>query len=82
MGCHSLLQIFPTQGLNPGLLYCRQIFYRLSHQESLHKFLPSLLGNVPLRDVVLRVEIECVEGVMFEPLRPSPGTTDVEISCR
>ena len=23
--------IFPTQGLNPGLLHCRQIFYRLSH---------------------------------------------------
>ena len=26
VGYHSLLQgIFPTQGLNPGLLYCRQI---------------------------------------------------------
>ena len=26
VGCHSLLQrIFPTQGLNPGLVYCRQI---------------------------------------------------------
>ena len=23
--------IFPTQGLNPGLLYCRQILYQLSH---------------------------------------------------
>ena len=31
---HSLLQrIFPTQGSNPGLLYYRQILYRLSHQE-------------------------------------------------
>ena len=30
---HSLLQeIFPTQGLNLGLLHCRQIFYHLSHQ--------------------------------------------------
>ena len=30
---HSLLQgIFPTQGLNPGLLHCRQILYHLSHQ--------------------------------------------------
>ena len=26
--------IFPTQGLNPGLLYCRQILYQLSHQGS------------------------------------------------
>ena len=31
--CHALLQgIFPTQGSNPGLLHCRQIPYRLSHQ--------------------------------------------------
>ena len=30
---HSLLQrIFPTQGLNPGLLDCRQILYCLSYQ--------------------------------------------------
>jgi len=29
-----LLGIFPTQGLNPGLLHCRQILYQLSHQES------------------------------------------------
>ena len=32
---HSLLQgIFLTQGSNPGLLHCRQIFYDLSHQGS------------------------------------------------
>ena len=31
-----LLQgIFPAQGLNPGLLYCRRILYQLSHQGSL-----------------------------------------------
>ena len=31
----SLLQgIFPTQGSNPGLLYCTQILYELSHKES------------------------------------------------
>ena len=35
MGSLSLLQgIFPTQGLNPGLLHCRQILYHLSHQGS------------------------------------------------
>ena len=33
VGCHFLLQeIFPTQGLNPGLLHCRQTLYHLSHQ--------------------------------------------------
>ena len=35
VGCHFLLQgIFLTQGLNPGLLHCRQTLYRLSHQGS------------------------------------------------
>ena len=34
VGCHSLLQaIFLTQGLNPGLLHCRQILYCLSHYQ-------------------------------------------------
>ena len=28
-----LQEIFPTQRLNPGLLHCRQILYRLSHQD-------------------------------------------------
>ena len=32
-GLPSLLQgIFPTQGLNPGLLHCGQVLYPLSHQ--------------------------------------------------
>ena len=35
VGCHFLLQeIFPTQGLNPGLPHCRQTLYHLSHQGS------------------------------------------------
>ena len=35
VGCHALLQgIFPTQELNPCLLHCKQILYRLSHQGS------------------------------------------------
>ena len=39
VGCHVLLQgIFPTQGLNPGLLHYRQIFYHLSHQGSPFSF--------------------------------------------
>ena len=34
MGSHSLPQgIFLIQQLNPGLLHCRQILYRLSHQD-------------------------------------------------
>ena len=35
VGCHALLEgIFPTQGKNPGLPYCRQILYHLRHQGS------------------------------------------------
>ena len=33
VGSFSFLQgIFPTQGLSPGLLHCRQILYQLSHK--------------------------------------------------
>ena len=36
VGCHSLLQgIFLIQRSNLGLLYCKQILYQLSRQESL-----------------------------------------------
>ena len=34
VGSLSFLQgIFPTQGLNPGLLHCRWILYQLSHKK-------------------------------------------------
>ena len=43
VGCHALPQgIFPTEGLNSGLLHYRQSLYHLSHQGS-HKF--NLLSN-------------------------------------
>ena len=29
--------VFPTQESNPGLLHCRQILYRLSHQAALEE---------------------------------------------
>ena len=35
VGCRCNQEIFPTQGLNPGLLRCRQILYHLNpHQGS------------------------------------------------
>ena len=38
VGCHALLQrIFPIQGLNPGLLRCRQILHHLNHREALYR---------------------------------------------
>ena len=55
VGCQALLQrIFPTQGSNSGLLYCRWILYWLSHQETrlhglkpqLHHYLADQLGQL------------------------------------
>ena len=35
VGCRALLQgVFPTQGLNPGILHCRRILDYLGHQRS------------------------------------------------
>ena len=54
LGCHFLLQgIFLTQGSNPGLLYCRQNLYHLSHQRQvlvsilnvISSLLPSCWGS-------------------------------------
>ena len=43
--CLALLQrIFPTQGLNPGLLHCRWILYQLSHKGS-PRILEWVLGH-------------------------------------
>ena len=43
--CHSLLQgIFPIQGLNPGLLHCRQILYQQSYQGSSYNLINKMLS--------------------------------------
>ena len=43
VGSLTLLQgIFPTQGLNPGLLHCRWILYQLSHKGSPGMYEPSV----------------------------------------
>ena len=56
VGCHSCLQgIFPTQGLNLGLLHCRQILYQLSHRGLLLRvcvskrkaFVAQMVKNLP-----------------------------------
>ena len=46
VSCHALLQgIFPTQGSNPGLPCCRQMFYHLSHRGRLRSNQSFLKGN-------------------------------------
>ena len=67
VGCHALLQgIFPTQGLNPGLLHYRQILYHLSHQEN-----PSILEWVAYSFTKgssrpwSRTQVSCIAGRFF-----------------
>ena len=42
-GATILQRIFPTQGLNLGLLHCRQTLYSLSHQGS-SNLMPNLIN--------------------------------------
>ena len=55
VGIHSLLQgIFQTQGSNPGLLHCRRIPYRLSHQGS------PQIAEVHIKEIILMIPDSCI----------------------
>ena len=63
VGSHFLLQgIFPTQGLNPGLLHCRQILYQLGHwtlaNVSQKEWLRSILSSSGVSQVLWAVQTE------------------------
>ena len=65
VGYHALLQgIFPSQGLNPGLPYCRWILYQLSYlglslfKSSLKRGWRICLWPVPLHSCHPQVEKE------------------------
>ena len=67
VGSHSLLQgIFPTEGLNSGLLHCRQILYHLSHQGSSRILewvaYPFSSGSSPPRN---QTGVSCIAGRFF-----------------
>ena len=53
VGSLSLLQgIFPIQGLNPGLLHCRQILYQLNYQGNpILKLNPNILVKVKVKSL-------------------------------
>ena len=63
VGCHFLLQgIFPTQGLNTGLLHWRQILYHLSHQGSpVSARCPSLITAAQICPQTVRFSQEVTE---------------------
>ena len=67
VGSSSLLQgIFPTQGSNPGLPYCRQILYCLNHQGSPRILewvaYPFSRGSSQPRN---QTRVSCIAGVFF-----------------
>ena len=60
MSCHFLLQgIFPTQGLNPGLLHWRQTLQPLSHQGRLYIHISALFFffNLHVLKVIVSLRI-------------------------
>ena len=64
VGCHFLLQeIFPTQGLNSGLPYCRQTLYHLSHK-----------GSSPRSKCVLILWLQSRSIVILEPPKIKSAT--------
>ena len=70
---HGILQailqgIFPTQGSNPGLLYCRQILYHLSHQGSQASFF-TLLFDPHSPGVFSSSSLSAIRVVLFAYLR-------------
>ena len=85
---HSFLQgIFPTQGLNPGLLHCRWILYQLSYQGS-----PRILEWIayPFSSWYSwprnQTRVSCIAGVLFtnwatDSLRETPQKVKVAQSC-
>ena len=67
VGSLSLLQgIFPTQGLNPGALHCRQILYQLSQKGSPRKLewvaYPFSRGSSWPRN---QTGVSCIAGRLF-----------------
>ena len=66
VGKLSLLQIFPTQGSNPGLLHCKQILYQLCHKGSPRILewvaYPFSRGSSPPRN---QTRVSCIAGGFF-----------------
>ena len=75
-GGHALLQgIFPTQGLNLGLLYCGWILYHLSHQRSPWKveWAASLLQGIFLAPELNQSLLHC-RWILYQLYQGSPCT--------
>ena len=80
VGCHFLLQeIFPTQGSNLGLSYCRQTLYHLSHQ-GLLKWVFNL-DKLPLWTVHLYLCLAALDLCCFAQALSGPGERGAVLCC-
>ena len=78
VGSHSLLQgILLAQGLNLGLLHCRQILYHLSHQGSPLKVFPNPCLCFPTLRVLFSHLQTVVIGVLIIPCWPNTHYTSL-----
>ena len=78
--CHALLQgIFPTQGLNPGLLHCRWILYHLGHQGSpqFRSFL--MLVKVTLKSIAHCLQVDISWGLFSSCIHSAPPSFCLKI---
>ena len=63
VGCHALLQgIFPTQGLNPCLLNCRQILYQWAIWEA-HQLKRKKIQDLFLKQIFIWLQQVLVEAL-------------------
>ena len=84
VGRLSLLQgYFPTQGLNPGLLHCRQIPYQLKHKESPRILewvaYPFSRGSFQLRNWT---RVFCIAGRLFTSWATREAHTWVQMKTK
>ena len=75
MNCHFLFQgVFLTQGLNLGLLHCRQILYCISHQGSPSSHMAVLNISFPISSV------QFSHSVMSDSVTPWTETSQPSLS--
>ena len=67
VGCHALLQgIFPTQGLNLGLLNCRENLYQLSYKGSpWKKSYDQPRQHIKKQDITLPTNVSLAKAMVF-----------------
>ena len=91
VGCHFLLQeIFPTQGLSPGLLPCRQMLYCLSQQGNLSLYFlifkmstttKPVMGFCKIWLSVCKLSLQCVQFLVVADILENEPIAERKWKC-